>query len=364
MSDSSIHLINSRSCIYLDVVRDILEADSDSMFHLIRNEVLQLKTVLENKGIEYKSLRAVLSPSKVRKNKEIVLCFEAEAFGDCYGIGIHNIVFPLINKKRSHVIKIGDLLYDANYNIKLGIMEKQIHCTNGAKIKTNRNYYLMYFNNVNQEELAYLDSQLNSINGYIGYCDISSNCPFKDIISNTLIQICIQAKGTMILSHVVPDYSDNDNVNMTGIDFDKYGFSFISVNDAWYNTYLNYKMTSRYVDIDDIKMSLNSVTKSPEDISKYHIFIAPEKYEYILSNKGLITESGLAELTYDEFLLFLNTKLQITTICDMEFKDAANAVLFATTFDYMNPKTRKTYSFLVAFQYKYDEKRLVVTSMY
>lgn len=121
----NIHIINTRSAIYFDLFKSF-GLNSSKLFEMIHKDVDNLCDMLNKKNIDYSSLKKVLCPLDDSKKKEIVLVFEADKYSDFYGRDIFDLFFPLINKKRKHVIKVGDLSYDNNYDKKISILRKKI----------------------------------------------------------------------------------------------------------------------------------------------------------------------------------------------------------------------------------------------
>lgn len=360
-----VHSICTRDNAYFDIFRDALGIKTENLFKMIHKDVDNLSRILAQKGVKYSSLKSVLIPSNSEKKECIILCFEVDFFGNRYGEEIYDLFFPLLDKAISHVIKVGDILYDDYYYVKLAVLDKNINYSAEKKISRNKDYFLVYINNLSSHESTRIIEELKHSGGFIGYYDGSFKDVFCDFIANSLVQLCLQYKSIVVLPHTDVEYKDSDNVNMRGVNFDKYGFKYISVSEYYYNVYLTYQIPTNYVDEEDITNSLAALTTNPNYFGDYKLVITEEKYCYCIHhNEAKMKASLIGNLSYDDFVDFINNNLQITNIYSLEFKEQYNVGTFVTIFEYFNPNMKKYYRFLVSFAYNSEEKTLKLITMY
>lgn len=365
MTVKRIHSVCTRDNIFFDFLRGVLDMKDENIFHMIHKDISALSEILYKKGIDYDNLKAVLTPPTDKKKKCIILCFEAEAFGSCYGLRIYDLFFPLLDKSIPHIIKAGDISLDDKYINKLVSLYEQINFIGEKRIDLEHNYFLLYINNVSPHELTNFIDSLKEHEGFVGYIDGTIKSVFCDYIANSLIQLCLQYKTRVILPHTLGEYEDDENVNERGIDFKKYGFDFISVDEYYYDVYLTYQITTNYVDEGDIRNSLLALSKAATVLGDYEIIITEDKYQYCIHhNEAKMKASLIGDLPYNEFVSLIKSDLKITNIYSLEYKEQYNVGTFSTIFEHSNPDTKTIYRFLVTFAYNSEEKTLKLITMY
>lgn len=73
-TDSTIHTLNTRGNVFLQVIEDTFHLNSSQMYEEINLMFVDLKNTLSCKGIEYKNLNSTLTPNN--KKKELALIFD------------------------------------------------------------------------------------------------------------------------------------------------------------------------------------------------------------------------------------------------------------------------------------------------
>lgn len=73
----SLHTLNARGNIMLEVMRDHFKLDPNHMFHLIQEMRRDVEVALSKKGISYDKLKSALVPAQDRR--EIALVFDTMA---------------------------------------------------------------------------------------------------------------------------------------------------------------------------------------------------------------------------------------------------------------------------------------------
>ena len=105
----SLHTLNARGNIMLEVMRDHFDLDPKQMFALIQGMRGNVEAALSKKGISYDDLKTALVPTQNRR--EVALVFNTMAIKSAwYGREVMAQVIPLLNKESSHSVLAGDYL--------------------------------------------------------------------------------------------------------------------------------------------------------------------------------------------------------------------------------------------------------------
>lgn len=353
-----IYTLNTRSNVQLEVVRDLFDMDSQDMFCLINKECDEMVSILESKGILYEKLRGVLTPPHKSNRKEFVFCFDSEKVkSSWYGNVIMKEILPLINKQRNHAILQGDFCVPIEYN------EVAFYCLKETLILSDEltsgycgQYFLVYINNLTQEEIDILLKGLVLFKGFVGYADMTYSNSLKDIIAYYLGQSCLQLKQKMLLFHE-DDRSNEEDVNLIGYPYKEYGFEYQSIQEYYYSFFLEYKIESRRVDKSDLLFSLNAISNRPEPFDDYEILVDSSKFEYIKKkNVSSIEASGIDKMTEDGFKEFLQEQIKYSYLYNLEI-NKFNIAKFNTIIQ-KKTSENKVIRFLASFEYKGSETQL------
>ncbi|MBN3124354.1 hypothetical protein [Pectobacterium brasiliense] len=107
--DKTIHTLNARGNVMLEVMRDYLMLSPQIMnaqINIMKNEVVNL---LNGKKINYDDLKSALTPD--RKRKEMVFIFDTNLIeSDWYGNDVFKQIIPLFKKESNHSILVGDYI--------------------------------------------------------------------------------------------------------------------------------------------------------------------------------------------------------------------------------------------------------------
>jgi hypothetical protein len=105
----SIHTLNGRDNVTLEIMRDIFQLSPARMQREIREMRHKLEQVLAKKGVQYAELRSALVPDNVRR--EMALVFDTtEIKSSWYGLDVFERIIPLLSKEGNHSILSGDYL--------------------------------------------------------------------------------------------------------------------------------------------------------------------------------------------------------------------------------------------------------------
>lgn len=359
-----IYTLNARDNIKLQLFKQALELSTKEILGLINEDFNVTESVLSEKGILYKDLRNVLTPPHKSNRREIVLCFDSgRTENSWYGNAIMKRILPNINKKRNHAIFQGDFcVAEAMNAYAFSCLYKNIALIRTLSTPYCSQYFLVYINNAIDKEIETLIESMKSFDAFVGYGDMTYANPLKDLIAYYLTQYCLQIGNKILLPHE-DDRSNNENINLIGYDYEKFGFTYFSMQSYYYISYLEYKIESRMVDKADLLFSLNAISDRPENYEKYKIIVEPEKFEYIKGkNRALIDAIGIDKMQLQEFVCFLSKKIEYGYIYNLEINEYQVAK-FNTMIECIT-KEKEIVRVLAAFAYNTDEKILRLLNLF
>ncbi len=107
----SIHTVNTRSHVMLEILRDHYGIVESRMKNEIQRMHVELIEILKAKKIDYAGLRPALVPSMDKE--EAIFLFDSSAIDTgLYGRKIFDQLLPLLNSRSTQSILVGDLLGD------------------------------------------------------------------------------------------------------------------------------------------------------------------------------------------------------------------------------------------------------------
>ena len=315
----TIYTLDARNNVLLEVVSNMFNLSNESMEYEINLLFHDFLDVLCSKGIRYKDLRTCLVPSL--KKKEIILVFDSsQILSSWYGNAVFEKVLPLLNKKTSHSVLVGDYVASSLSQDRLrSELLSSLKQKNQTEFAHSTQYYFVYINNVSNEMLSKLDTHLSEFAPYSGFIDVTFNCFMKLIASTSLINLFIQNKGKIICGH--EDDRDNaENINIYDYAFEKNGFQVLSIQESLYNLFLSYKVERPvYKEFEfDSFMSLNSISHKISSINTYDVLIDVNKYQYLRKCKqGRMKRLGFISLEPTELESLIRSKLMNNYIFEM-----------------------------------------------
>jgi hypothetical protein len=167
----SIHTLNARGNVMLEVVKDYFGLSSSRMFHEIQGMRREVETLLARKGISYDALKTALVPD--RKRREIALVFDSTEVGDhWYGYPIFERLIPLFDESSNNSILVGDYIGDNEHQRALyEAMAESLIVQRSVDYKHSTQFHVVYINNLTPTMMKRLDDGLAAWRPYVGYAD-------------------------------------------------------------------------------------------------------------------------------------------------------------------------------------------------
>lgn len=303
-----IFTLNCRDNVLYDVVRNIFDLSEAKTNEFIHHEYQTMRERLKKKGIEYETLKRALVPCQEKKKTEVCLVFDSVATGsDFYGLFIFDLLIPLLDKKSTYSILIGDycnvlegernsekvlkkMMFDPDDNNFIGI--------NSSEYYNSNQYFLVYINSITEFQLNTIVEGMKEYGFFTGYVRIKTASRFKAYLASILTPLCIKAKETVILMNS-DEIDDEDNINERGYPFEKSGFRVISINEMSFLPFLSYKIESVFADEDDNSFAFNALYPQACSLKGMKLILKDRRWEYLQKEKGGIIES-FGELSQDK----------------------------------------------------------------
>jgi hypothetical protein len=112
LMEHPIHTLNSRSHVMLEILRDHLGLVGTRMKAQIQAMHRDLVDILASKGVDYSALRSALVPLTDRNEAPVSSSISQATGSNFYGPDVFDRLLPLLDKRTTQSIRVGDLLGD------------------------------------------------------------------------------------------------------------------------------------------------------------------------------------------------------------------------------------------------------------
>ncbi|ENG3801786.1 hypothetical protein [Proteus mirabilis] len=363
---STIYTLNARGYLMLEVMTDYFKLTHEQVFSQINLMHQELVSVLKHKSVKYEDLRSALVPSVDRF--EAIFVFDSlQISSNWYGNEVFKRIIPLFDKRSNHSILAGDYIGSRNreqdqflYNELTSNLEPR----NPFEYKHCSQFYFVYINNLSQEMLEKFDVGLSNYKPYIGHVDVTFSSVLKQYCSRILCHCGIKHKSVVIMSH--EDDRDNDeNVNMLGYPFEKYGYKCLSLQDTLFGNLLSYKIECPVLNgfERDRDFSLNSISKNVLTIDDFDVEIDDRKLVYLRENKeGIMKKSEMIYLDKSEIEYFIRERLASNYIYNMTYLEEYGTSKFNIMLEKELSDGQKI-RLMLALEYMPQDKKLRLITM-
>lgn len=362
------YILDTRENIFLNLLKQTFNTDFKDMYETINGLHNEFIDILKKKSIQYNSLKNVLIPQNSKK--EILLVFDRRLVeGMDYGYKIMEEIISKLDHKSKNSFLIGDFI---NIIGNEWILRKLIneHIQLGCwDTFFSSQYFFIYINNLSNNQFNNFALNEYSDCGYIGFVDMTYSSRLKDYCSFILGSNFIKMGNEIVMSHE-DDRSIDENVNLEGFPFEKYGFVIKSIPEYLYSLFLNYKIERNIVgqDKNDIAYSLNAISKNIGNLSSFNVLLEAKKFEYLKKEKtGTLKRLDALQLSCREFELFLQEKIWSNYIFNLSYEPNHNTCKFNTLLECRtSDDSQQTviHKVQVSLEYKYDERLLRVITLY
>jgi len=359
----SIHTLDARGNIMLEVMRDHFDLSPRIMHREIQSMRNVIETVLDSKGISYDALKTALVPD--RKRKEIALVFDTTKIDDdWYGLEVFKQYMPIFDKDSSHSVLVGD--YGGGSQSRLaGAMSDAVQFVRPTEWAHSTQYYIVYINNLSPAMFERFASEMIAYHPYVGYADTSSTSTFKSCLSGQLVNCFVKHKDVILQGHE-DDRPNEENINMNGYPYEEYGYQCRSVQSMYGGVFLSYKIERPIIpgfEV-DTEFSLNAVTDTPSTLAGFNVEVEEAKLTYLQTVKsGSLEKAGLQDVTADELERIIASKVAASYIYNMAHDSQHNTTKFNVMLE-LPVKGHNSVRLLAALEYIPDQKRLRLITLY
>lgn len=304
----------SNDCLF-PVMKKCFGLSDMDIYYTIESEFDVFRRRLSYKKISYEKLKLALIPNQDKDRKEICFVFDSDKIeSDGYARYIFDVLIPLLDKESTYSILYGDYIDILdNQSMLHKFLDETMVCYRHTEYRYSAQFFLVYFNRLTKNQYERIVEGLAQKPWFIGYVDITHGSSFKSYVSMILINLCVKCQNKIIASHPA-DYLDEDNINMKGYSFEKYGFEFVSINEESFNQFLNYKIETEIIDDNDISFSFNALFPKFDTTQKLKMSVNDSKwYKYLMdkeNGKGVILEKlGYSDDDKEEFIKRIYKKI-------------------------------------------------------
>lgn len=361
-----IHILNARDNVILPLMNKVNK--NINMFEEINNEFKIFLDILEKKKIQYDKLSRALIPSRDEDKYEYVFVFNSTYFYDktmFYGQEIINKILSIINKESTQSILAGDYikLPKAEESALKELFLEKIEYINKCIYLHNSEYYIVYINNITQNQVNDMINKLRNESYFVGVMNLKYTSRIKQYLSFILCPLCIKCGNKVIVAHP-EDEDDNGNYNYQGYDYERNGFKIVSINEVYYDLFLAYKIPNGIKDEDDLKFSYNILTNSVPEYKKIKVIIDEKKLNYLMTKKtDNMNNLGLLNITKEELEQKILINIHNNYIYNIE-KNEYGDFMFNVLIELLENYDGERKNVLVSLKYIPDKNELRLITMY
>jgi hypothetical protein len=309
---STIYTLNNRGNVFLEVMENTLNLNSNQMYEEINLMLVDVKNTLSYKGIEYNNLKNILTPNV--KKKELALIFDTR-FSNAYGYNISKKLLELLSKNTKCAVLVGDCISSPLPKIKMTKASKFYN----IEFRPSDYFFVVYITNLTVDMVDALHHGLDSYKPYIGYVDATHSSYFKTYLSTILCQEFLKYENIII-------HNDEADVFWP---VEEFGYITKGITSYLYDIFLVYKIEAPVFFANDIRFALNSISPTQLSLNNLEVCLTREKLDYIKNkNKGGINKAELTEITKEEFEVLIRSKISSNYIYNLEYQKEYNLLKF------------------------------------
>lgn len=357
----TIFTIDAREHVFLEVMTDVSSLNSTEVYEEIQMMFSRLITILNEKEVKYENLKNALIPQV--KRKEIGLVFDTTLIeSSFYGYQVFEKIIPFLDTRSTNSILCGDLLVEEKFRELIReLFFENINTHININYLHHGLFYIVYINNLSDEQFSRIHEGLISFIGYVGYFDLTYSSTLKSILSFGLVRAFLKNKKIIINAT-----EDSEDVNMTSYPFEKFGYKVIGVDYVLYGVFLSYKIEREvfYGNERDTIFSLNAISNNVFDIYEFDLEIEEKKLDYLLREKAdNMNRAGLFIFSKSKFEAILRDRLNRNYIYNLSYRSEFDLLKFNIIVEILMDDNRPM-KLLVSLEYKFIEKKLRVITMF
>lgn len=361
---TSIHTLDARGNVMLEVLRAEFNIDSGRMQSEIQSACKQLTEVLAKKGVNYGDLRSALVPSQVKR--EVALVFDTRRIENgWYGREVFERLIPLLDRQANHSILAGDYVGAHEHQDFLfeAFSEAVVPCRE-IEFRRSNQFYIVYINNVTETMVRQFNSGLVDYDGYVGYADTTCQSRFK--LALKLVHLLVKM-GKFIIQGDEDDIAFPEDINTCGYPFPEHGYVCRSVPGYLFDLFMSYKLERPVFKgfESDTEFSLNAVVADPENLSSFTVVVDERKLDYLKREKAhSLALAGFESLTAEKIAQAIQRKVSSNYIYSMTFDPDHDLIKFNIIVELQRTERMSCVRLLAALHYIPAERVLRLITLY
>jgi hypothetical protein len=360
MSKLSIHTINARDNIMLEVMRSYFSVSSTGMHREIRRMAAETVRLLAEKGIDYKKLQKALVPQPGRR--EIALIFDTLGMTESfYALPIHERLLPALHRKSSRSILHGDYI-GKNQDVMYQNLVDVLQPVRDIDYRHSNQFYIVYVNNLTDQMIGAVTKAFEGYHPFVGCVDTTFSSPFKTHLSFSIGTSYIQ-HGNVIVGQHEDDAPADEDWNLPGFPFEEAGYKLRSIAGNPFSVLLSYKIERPVYQgfEEDTEFSLNALHATPLKLGDLEVYISPERFEYLRTTPGHGVRQGEVQ-SPSELTALIKAKIGQNYLYDMTHDSDWNVSKFNVVLELGDSASR--YRARLGLMYQPDAERIEVLTLY
>ncbi|MBT9383487.1 hypothetical protein KM176_06425 [Pseudooceanicola sp. CBS1P-1] len=353
----TVHTLDARNNIFLEVLRDHFKMTPEWMHREIQGIARSTSALLAKKGVDYDALRTALVPQQDRHEAAFLFNIDFES-SDSYHYPVHQRLLRLFGRQSSHSVLHADITDERRWGA-LKQADEQLVRVGGRQFESPM-LYAVYVNNLTDQMLANIHGGFEDYPCYVGHVDTTFSSIFKAWLSTQLGNAYVQFRGTIIGQHE-DDRDALENIDLVGFGFKKAGYTVRSIPGTQFMLLLSYKIERPVVQgyEADTEFSLNAISPVALPLGNCDIEIDPRKFEYLSTEKAKSLEGlGLLGGNLDQLREMISERISHNYIYSMVQDDAHGVSRFNIMIEARPTATERWFRALVGLEYKPESQRL------
>lgn len=277
----------------LSMVKEIFSLNETKVYSLIQAEFYRCKTLLKEKGVNYDDLQKALIPTKDLDYKEIAFWFDTmQIDNDFYGREIMSYILPVLDKKSSYSILMGDYIDNLpksnSQELLYELLNKHIKKYHDVNYVGSGQFFIVYINRLTSAQTNAIVDAVKKFDWFFGYTDLFDSSVLKSYLSTILVNKCVKNKNIMIMANPDGLMDPAANINIHGYPYVENGYRIISVDEECFNTFLSYKIETFILPPEDNAFSINAIYPQFQYMKNLEFEIPIDKWRYL--NRDTTTE--------------------------------------------------------------------------
>lgn len=324
----SIHTINARGHVMLEVMRDYFNLSPSQLRDEIRGMHQTVVAILRTKGVDYSKLRSALAPSTDRL--EAGFLFDSCAIGSgCYGREVIKQVLSRLDKRTAQSVLCGDLSGN-NQSLIVEILRESMVFRRAFRFRHSTGIFCVYINNLSDSVLKQLNEELGCYQAYLGFIPATFQSRAKTYLSTCMANAFIKYGSCVIMGHE-DDRPNGDNVNILMYPFEEYGYRVLSLQSCFFGTFLSFKIERAvYKGFEvDTEISLNAISDLLVPLASLTVMVDKAKHTYLLTEKrGILEKAQITMLSTEELAALIQSKIEQNYIYNLSFLSEHSVMKF------------------------------------